>query len=40
VNAFSQLAKTNNSLIVPANMGDIGSLIAGAMQVAKSQLKS
>lgn len=37
VNAFSQLAKTNNSLIVPANMGDISSLIAGAMQVVRSQ---
>ncbi len=37
VNAFSQLAKTNNSLIVPANMSDISGLIAGAMQVVKSQ---
>ncbi|OWW22174.1 SPFH domain-containing protein [Noviherbaspirillum denitrificans] len=37
VNAFSQLAKTNNSLIVPANMGEISGLIAGAMQVVKSQ---
>ena len=40
VNAFSQLAKTNNSLIVPANMGDISGLIAGAMQVVKSQKAS
>ncbi|HZW14348.1 MAG TPA: stomatin-like protein [Noviherbaspirillum sp.] len=39
VNAFSQLAKTNNSLIVPANMSDISGLIAGAMQVMKSQEK-
>lgn len=37
VSAFSQLAKTNNSLIVPANMSDISGLIAGAMQVVKSQ---
>lgn len=37
VNAFSQLAKTNNSLIVPADMSDISGLIAGAMQVVKSQ---
>jgi len=37
VNAFGQLAKTNNSLIVPANMSDISGLIAGAMQVARSQ---
>lgn len=40
VNAFAQLAKTNNSLIVPANMGDISGLIAGAMQVVKSQKSS
>jgi len=37
VNAFAQLAKTNNSIIVPANMSDIGGLIASAMQVVKSQ---
>ena len=40
VSAFSQLAKTNNSLIVPADMSNISSLIAGAMQVAKSQQKA
>ncbi|HEY8609481.1 MAG TPA: stomatin-like protein [Noviherbaspirillum sp.] len=40
VNAFAQLAKTNNSLIVPANMSDISGLIAGAMQVARSQGKA
>lgn len=39
VNAFSQLAKTNNSLIVPADMSNISGLIAGAMQVVKSQEK-
>ena len=37
VNAFAQLAKTNNSIIVPANMSDISGLIASAMQVVKSQ---
>ena len=37
VAAFSQLAKTNNSIIVPANLGDISSLIASALQVVKSQ---
>jgi regulator of protease activity HflC (stomatin/prohibitin superfamily) len=37
VSAFSQLAKTNNSIIVPANLSDISGLIAGAMQVVKSQ---
>ncbi|NLC24185.1 paraslipin [Oxalobacter vibrioformis] len=37
VAAFSELAQTNNSLIIPANMGDMGSLIATAMQVVKTQ---
>ncbi len=37
VSAFSELAKTGNSLIIPANMGDMGSLIATAMQVVKTQ---
>lgn len=40
VSAFAQLAKTNNSIIVPANMSDISGLIAGAMQVVKSQQKA
>ncbi|MGZ3253582.1 MAG: SPFH domain-containing protein [Burkholderiaceae bacterium] len=39
VNAFAQLARTNNSIIVPANLGDISGLIATAMQVVKSQQK-
>lgn len=39
VSAFSQLAKTNNTLIVPANLGDISTLIASAMQVVKVQNK-
>jgi regulator of protease activity HflC (stomatin/prohibitin superfamily) len=39
VNAFSQLAKTNNSIIVPANLSDISGLIASAMQVVKAQPK-
>ena len=37
VSAFEQLAKTNNSIIVPANLGDMSGLIATAMQVVKSQ---
>jgi regulator of protease activity HflC (stomatin/prohibitin superfamily) len=37
VSAFAQLAKTNNSIIIPANMGDMGGLIATAMSVVKSQ---
>lgn len=35
VEAFAKLAKTNNSIIVPANLGDMSTLIASAMQVAK-----
>ncbi|GAB3411636.1 paraslipin [Massilia agilis] len=37
VNAFGNLAKTNNSIIVPANMGDMSTLIASAMQIVKAQ---
>ncbi len=40
VNAFAQLARTNNAIIVPANLSDISGLIASAMQVVKSQQKS
>jgi len=39
VAAFGQLARTNNSIIVPANLSDISGLIASAMQVVKSQPK-
>ncbi|WP_353152819.1 stomatin-like protein [Herminiimonas fonticola] len=37
VEAFGKLAKTNNSIIIPANLGDMSGLIATAMQVVKSQ---
>jgi regulator of protease activity HflC (stomatin/prohibitin superfamily) len=37
VSAFGELAKTNNSLIVPANVGEMSSLIATALQVVKTQ---
>jgi regulator of protease activity HflC (stomatin/prohibitin superfamily) len=37
VEAFAGLAKTNNTLIVPANLADVGSLIATAMTVVRSQ---
>ncbi|HEV7815401.1 MAG TPA: stomatin-like protein [Janthinobacterium sp.] len=37
VGAFAQLAKTNNSIVVPANLGDMAGLIATAMQVVKTQ---
>ena len=35
VDAFAELARTNNTLIIPANLGDIGGLIAAAMTVVK-----
>jgi regulator of protease activity HflC (stomatin/prohibitin superfamily) len=37
VEAFGDLAKTNNSIIVPANLGDMSGLIASAMQIVKAQ---
>jgi regulator of protease activity HflC (stomatin/prohibitin superfamily) len=37
VTAFGELAKTNNSIIVPANMGEMSGLIASAMQIVKAQ---
>ena len=37
VDAFAGLARTNNTLIVPANLADVGSLIATAMTVVKTQ---
>jgi len=39
VEAFAGLAKTNNTLIVPANLADVGSLIATALTVVRSQPK-
>jgi regulator of protease activity HflC (stomatin/prohibitin superfamily) len=37
VEAFSGLAKANNTLIVPANLGDVATLISTAMTVVKAQ---
>jgi regulator of protease activity HflC (stomatin/prohibitin superfamily) len=37
VDAFGNLAKTGNTLIVPSNLADISSLIASAMSVVKVQ---
>jgi len=37
VEAFGNLAKTNNSIIVPANLADMSGLIASAMQIVKVQ---
>ena len=36
VGAFGALAKTNNSIIVPANLGEMSGLIASAMQIVKA----
>jgi regulator of protease activity HflC (stomatin/prohibitin superfamily) len=35
VQAFAQLAKEGNTLIVPANLAEMSSLVAGALSVAK-----
>jgi regulator of protease activity HflC (stomatin/prohibitin superfamily) len=35
VEAFSGLAKTNNTMIVPANLGDLSTMISAAMNVIK-----
>ena len=37
VHAFGNLAKTNNSIIVPADMSDMSGLIASALTIVKSQ---
>ena len=37
VEAFAGIAKVGNTLIIPSNMADLSSLIAGAMSVVKSQ---
>ncbi len=38
VDQFGKLAKTNNTLILPANFADLGSLIAASMTVVKSEM--
>ena len=39
VEQFGKLAKTNNTLILPANFADMGSMIAAAMSVIKADKK-
>ncbi|HUL76794.1 MAG TPA: band-7 C-terminal domain-containing protein [Vicinamibacteria bacterium] len=34
---FGQLAKAGNSLIIPSNLADVGSVIATAMNVIQSR---
>ncbi len=36
VEAFAELAKENNTMIVPANLGEVSGLIASAMALSKS----
>ena len=40
VEAFSNLARTNNTLIVPSNLGDMASLISSAMKIVKSDIQA
>lgn len=35
INAFGNLARTNNTIILPANVADVAGLIATAMTVIK-----
>jgi membrane protein implicated in regulation of membrane protease activity len=37
VNRFGELAKTGNTLVLPANLADVGSMIALAMNVIRRQ---
>lgn len=37
VEAFAKLAQTNNTLIMPANVADIGSLVSAGMSIVKGQ---
>ncbi len=37
VEAFSKLAKENNTLIMPANVADLGSLVSAGMSIVKVQ---
>ncbi len=36
VEAFGQIAKSSNTLLLPANLADLGSMIAASMQIVKS----
>ena len=39
VAAFQHMAKNSNTLVVPANMGDLSTLVTGAMKIIESQKK-
>jgi regulator of protease activity HflC (stomatin/prohibitin superfamily) len=36
VDAFAQLAKQGNTLVVPANLGDLASMVSGAMTIVQA----
>lgn len=40
VREFGNIAKESNSLIIPANLSDVGSIVASAMKVVQSQKTS
>jgi len=39
VAAFANIAKTNNTVIVPANLADLAGLVTAATTVFKAQAK-
>ena len=40
VDAFGKLAKENNTLIVPGNLGDMSGMIASAMKIVEGAKKA
>ena len=40
VSAFPNMAQSSNTLVVPANMGDLSTLITGSMKIIDSQKKT
>lgn len=40
INEFGNLAKTNNSIIIPSNMSDISGMIATAISIMKNQAEN
>ena len=38
VDAFAKIAEQSNTLVVPANMGDLASLITSSMAIVKGEL--
>jgi hypothetical protein len=40
VEAFGNVAKTGNTLILPGNLADMGSMVATAMSIVKSQTRT